>query len=255
MSSIEQIESKQEETKLCKRCDNLFPLSFFRKRSHCKYCQAEHCKNYKANNKEKIKAYNKKYKEEHKEDTKEYNKKYSEENREQILIKAAARIRRRRKEDINFSLAIKLRSRVRKFIFAKKKRSIEYIGCSIEQVRDWLESRFYKGMTWENHGKVWHIDHVMPCAQFDLNIEEHTLVCFNWTNLQPLLVEENLSKKDKLLWSDLLKHETCVKKYSEINNLDILLFKTFLNKLKSTKFTTEKGEWHLGNQDGMVKIF
>lgn len=49
-------------------------------------------------------------------------------------------------------------------------------------------------MDWENYGKVWQVDHVRPCASFDLTNPEQQRSCFHWTNLQPLFVHENLIK-------------------------------------------------------------
>ena len=48
-------------------------------------------------------------------------------------------------------------------------------------------------MAWSNYGK-WHIDHIEPCANFDLSIPEEQTACFHYTNLQPLWAEENLKK-------------------------------------------------------------
>ena len=55
-----------------------------------------------------------------------------------------------------------------------------------------------KEMTWENYGTLWHIDHTMPCSIFDFESEESVKACFNWSNLAPMLGEENLSKSNKL---------------------------------------------------------
>ena len=52
------------------------------------------------------------------------------------------------------------------------------------------------------HG--WHIDHIIPCAFFDLTKASHQRVCFNWQNLQPLWAKDNLSKRDKFPLSILL---------------------------------------------------
>ena len=47
-------------------------------------------------------------------------------------------------------------------------------------------------MTWENHGKLWHIDHIVPLATAET--EEDLYKLFHYTNLQPLLVQDNLKK-------------------------------------------------------------
>lgn len=72
------------------------------------------------------------------------------------------------------------------------------MGCSTETLKLHLEKQFKPGMTWGNHGvKGWHIDHIKPCASFDLTKPDDQLKCFHYTNLQPLWWHENLSKGDK----------------------------------------------------------
>jgi hypothetical protein len=55
-------------------------------------------------------------------------------------------------------------------------------------------------MSWENHGE-WHIDHIRPCAAFDLTLAAEQKVCFHYSNLQPLWAEENMKKSAKLEFS------------------------------------------------------
>lgn len=76
----------------------------------------------------------------------------------------------------------------------------EYLGCSFDELRSYLESKFTDGMTWENHSKHgWHIDHIKPCASFDLTKEDQIKICFHYSNLQPLWAKDNLSKGDKII--------------------------------------------------------
>lgn len=62
-----------------------------------------------------------------------------------------------------------------------------------------LERLFLPGMTWANHGPVWHIDHVVPCSKFDLTKPEEVRKCFALSNLQPLWGEDNIRKSNKIL--------------------------------------------------------
>lgn len=76
--------------------------------------------------------------------------------------------------------------------------SMDLLGCTVQEVRDHLEAQFLPGMTWDNWSlKGWHIDHIRPCASFDLTDPEQQKECFHYTNLQPLWAEDNLRKSDK----------------------------------------------------------
>ena len=75
--------------------------------------------------------------------------------------------------------------------------TLKLLGCNLETVRQHLESKFTEGMSWDNYGK-WHIDHIMPCASFDLSDLEQQRKCFHYTNLQPLWAKDNMQKKDKV---------------------------------------------------------
>lgn len=132
---------------------------------------------------------------ENKERKKELSRKWSAENREKIK----KQVMQRYHNDLNFKLLNNLRNRVRIAIKNghKSAKTMELLGCSIEEVKSHLESQFKEGMTWDNHGE-WHIDHIIPCASFDLTDPEQQKKCFHYTNLQPLWATENMSKGAKL---------------------------------------------------------
>lgn len=74
------------------------------------------------------------------------------------------------------------------------------VGFTIDQLKAHIESLFKPGMTWENYGTVWEIDHKMPIAAFNFDSPEHVefRLCWSLENLQPLGVSENRSKGAKI---------------------------------------------------------
>jgi hypothetical protein len=82
----------------------------------------------------------------------------------------------------------------------KSKKTIQYTGCDFSFLKQYLEKQFKKGMTWENYGMHgWHIDHIIPCALFDLSDNDQQKQCFHYSNLRPLWGVDNMNKKVKLL--------------------------------------------------------
>ena len=71
---------------------------------------------------------------------------------------------------------------------------------NIKELKKYIESKFSPGMNWDNYGKKdgWNIDHIIPCAYYDLNNFEQQKQCFHYTNLQPLWAEDNIRKKNKI---------------------------------------------------------
>ena len=105
----------------------------------------------------------------------------------------------RKQRDSAFRLLHTLRNRLRHALAGHTPRAastLSMLGCSIEYAREWLEAQFEPGMNWDNYGK-WHVDHVRPCASFDLTDLKQQRECFHYTNLQPLWAAENLAKSDK----------------------------------------------------------
>ena len=189
--------------KTCTKCNQNKPLTeYYKKRkgynSRCKHCCRVYKKKYRENNPEKIKASYKKYCENNPEKIKAKLKKYRENNRD----KKRVYMNRRYDTDIKFRIKTLLRQRIRCAIKKKKKssRSMELIGCSIQHFMKHIEKQFVPGMTWENQGE-WHIDHIMPCASFDLKDPEQQRRCFHYTNQQPLWAVENISKGDKIIYN------------------------------------------------------
>ena len=176
-------------------------------------------KEYRLNNKEKIKLSNKKYNLNNKEkinkkkkeyylkninQIKEYHKKYASLNKDKInKYKNEWKLKNWR-ENEEFRLKENLRHRTYMALkgIVKSKRTIDLLGTSIDNLWIHLEKTFKPGMTKDNYGKVWQVDHKIPCAAFDLTKPEEQVKCFHFTNLQALFVKENLSKGAKLEWQN-----------------------------------------------------
>ena len=148
-------------------------------------------KKWREEHKKEVKEYQKKYRETNKEKLKEYYKKYQETHKEKINLYS----KNKRNTNINYRILCNLRKRIWEALKhnSKSKSTMNLVGCSIEYLKQYLESKFKLGMSWDNYGK-WHVDHIRPCASFDLSNLEEQRKCFNYTNLQPLWAEENLSK-------------------------------------------------------------
>lgn len=94
----------------------------------------------------------------------------------------------------------KTRSTIQKRIGTK---SEEIVGCTLEELRQHIESQFTEGMSWDNYGE-WHLDHIKPLSSF--NIVDEEKLCINideakkanhYTNLQPLWAADNMKKSNR----------------------------------------------------------
>lgn len=111
----------------------------------------------------------------------------------------------RRKKNIQYRLSTTLRSRIvsslRENLRGRGKAgsAVRDLGCTIPELKLYLEERFQEGMTWNNWTTDgWHIDHDIPLAFFDLTNRKQFLSACHYTNLQPMWAEENFKKKKYL---------------------------------------------------------
>lgn len=103
--------------------------------------------------------------------------------------------------DVQYKLRWNIRNRFKQALLKSYKSglAIKYLGCSIVELKNYLESKFMLGMTWENYGiKGWHIDHIKPLSSFDLSDENNAAIACHYSNLQPLWAFHNLSKGNKV---------------------------------------------------------
>tara|TARA_R100001129_G_scaffold21331_1_gene13613 strand:- start:1317 stop:2078 length:762 start_codon:yes stop_codon:yes gene_type:complete len=128
-------------------------------------------------------------------------KKKNKEVKERFMSGKATR------EDIHYITTARLRSRIwevlkRQKTDLQKKHGTTYelLGCTVDEFRKHFKSMFARGMSWKRlaMGEI-HIDHIRPCASFDLTKEEEQRKCFHWSNLQPLWAKDNLIKGAKIV--------------------------------------------------------
>lgn len=128
-----------------------------------------------------------------------YQREWVESNREQNRKLKREWNKKQRDTNPGWKLRAYLSSRMWGALRFRNRRSastLKLLGCSIEQLKTHLQAQFRPGMTWDNYGD-WHIDHIRPCASFDLTNPEQQRECFNFKNLQPLWAKDNLSKGAK----------------------------------------------------------
>ena len=182
----------------CKQCNSAYNKANSERRN-------EYDKQWRAKNKEYNSEYKKAYREANKEAISEYLAQWREENKERQKKwradnrEAKAKYQKERKAtDPSYRLVCNMRTRVNNALNGANKsdRTMKLVGCTPDQLKEHLESQFTEGMAWGQKG-LWHTDHILPCAAFDLTKKKHQKYCFHWSNLQPLWAEANLAKADK----------------------------------------------------------
>jgi hypothetical protein len=171
-------------------------------------------KEYSNKNRDKIAKYQKKYREKNKEEIKEKRKEYFKEyrriNEEKIKERRKLNSRRYNKVGRESTLlrreknpVLDLRYKISKLIcislknngYTKRSKTYQILGCSYEEFKTYIQSKFSENMSWENHGE-WHLDHKIPASSAK---DEDTLIRLNhYSNFQPLWAKDNIRKGNKL---------------------------------------------------------
>jgi hypothetical protein len=190
--------------KQCKKCLQDKPiLEYFNRKDtkdgkhiYCKSClkvtndkwyqnskgeRSDYYKTYREDNK----AYYNNYSHNHYHTNKEL---YREWNREKYATDLGFKLKHVTSARINQALKL--------YHTLKTARTIEYLGCNIEEYALYLEKQFDGNMNWDNYGEYWEIDHIKPIDAFDLNLEEELYAAFHYKNTQPLSKIENRVKSN-----------------------------------------------------------
>ena len=178
------------------------------KTRYCNFCQCDHPLTEefwaKQNGKlRKCKFYTKIWRQSHSSEIKEYAKIWKSKNKEALSVYHRNYLNEQYKINIQHKLRVSLRTRLLVAVKGIRKAgsAIKDLGCSVEEFKVYLESKFQPGMTWKNWTvNGWHIDHIIPLSAFDLTDREQFLKACHYTNLQPLWAEENNQKGSNVNW-------------------------------------------------------
>ncbi len=230
---------KYTDFKFCKGCNSFCSRHFFRVRKKgelsdvCIECLSKKHKQWAEKNKDHIKQYSKeywdnlspekklaekirlkKYREENLEyiknrdrecylknidRRKQVSKEYIRKNLKNIYIKRKIKM----ESDPQYNLSVRVRSRIstklKQHLANKSCGSVELLGCSFGFYVKYLQRKFDKNMSWDNYGKYWQIDHILPLSRFNLTDVSQQKIAFHYTNTQPLEKITNMSKGNKII--------------------------------------------------------
>jgi len=151
-------------------------------------------------NKEQVRLQGMEYREKNKEAVVSRKKVYYELNKDKIISKQIEYRNNNPQKKIRHTVSSRLILALKSQNAKKHTKTTELLGCTVQFLKEYLESMFEEGMTWDNlTHDGWHIDHKIPCASFDLTDIEQQKACFHYTNLQPLWAGDNWKKGCKIL--------------------------------------------------------
>jgi hypothetical protein len=132
----------------------------------------------------------------HPERRKEQHRKWREKNPETWKRLRQKQIQRRRKDPV-YKAINNVRKRLRE-VLKNKRAARSTVGCTRNEFMQHIESKFKRGMHWNNYGTHWHMDHIVPVSAFDLSDPYQAKMVNHWTNLQPLEAKKNIEKSNTI---------------------------------------------------------
>lgn len=172
--------------KICNKCKfdkSISEFSFKKKNKDglnytCNLCVSNYDKN--RYNPVKSSIQNKIYRNLNSEKEQKRKKKYIENNRDKVN-KYAKTYRSKNKE--KFAYRYVLINTLKRLGKPKEGHSIDLLGYSAIDLKQYIESLFTEEMSWDNYGE-WHIDHIKRIIDFDDNT--HPSIVNALSNLRPL---------------------------------------------------------------------
>ena len=182
--------------RVCKKCNVEKEDLFFGTRGKCKDCENSRVREWNRKNKEKRLKSSIKYNKKNQNKVIDFKKKYRKNNRQKINAYNRKYIKERKSTDVLFRLRMSIRKMMYKIFNQKNLKTSQIIGCSFEEFKFHIESKFEIWMNWENKGLYngeynygWDIDHIIPLSSTK---DEFELIKLNhYTNLQPLCSKIN----------------------------------------------------------------
>ena len=179
-----------KENKCCKYCNKISPkINFRHNRLKCLDCEKKDGRDYRQSDIGKIKS-----------------NIWLENNKSRMTELQRNWAANKRLTDPIFKFKSVIRSRIVDAIKSKQLRTIEYLDCNVNEFLQWLFYKSNEDFRFENHGDVWHIDHVIPVSKFNLENPYEQLIAFNWRNTAALSVKDNLSKGSKIIVPQIEEH-------------------------------------------------
>jgi hypothetical protein len=205
---IEQKKLEEEigaNNRICKYCNNVISNDNFRhNRLKCIDCEKKYGREYRKSD-----------------EGREKTQLWINDNREHLRQLVNEWTRRRLANDPVFKFIYVIRNRIRLSLKTKQMSSIEYLGCNAVEYYKWIEYNMGDRYNINEHGKVWHIDHVIPLAQFDFTDTNQQLLAFNWRNTSPLEAKENLRKNRNINRTQIIEHLNKLRQYHNENNIEL----------------------------------
>ena len=172
--------------------------------------EKERLKKWCIDNPEKRKLIQQKYYLANKDKIKESHNVYYNKNKDKIRLKENKSAKERKLNNPIYKLKCNLLRNLSMMLsrdgYTKKSKTIDILGCSFEEFKQYLEYKFESWMKWDNYGKYngtecygWDIDHIIPISL--AKNEEDMLKLNHYTNLQPLCSKVNRDiKKNNILF-------------------------------------------------------
>jgi hypothetical protein len=106
-----------------------------------------------------------------------------------------------------------------------------YFGLDIETLRQWFELQFTDELNWDNFGKAWQFEHIIPATNFDYSNENDLVLCWNFINIRVEKLSSDKTHSDRIdplavrpYFQDLYNktgYSLCLKMLEKIETIEI----------------------------------